>query len=180
MSQAYERELKGILMADPEVLKRVVAHLPPQEQIAYMKIIEKPFVVVRAAGSFGVDMAVVDGHTSFLVEEKTSIQRNYNFNSPRVIEQAETLKDLSSRAGVPPLYAYRLKNLRGHDPWRLFSMEINEDSLESFNKYFYDKLPKVERTRNNNYVMHWEKGKPLHEFIDWAVSIRKRKTQEGG
>ena len=48
MSQLYERELKGILMADRDVLVRVTKNLPADEQIAYMKIMEKPFVVVRA------------------------------------------------------------------------------------------------------------------------------------
>ena len=115
VSQLYERELKGILMADPEVLARVTKNLPQEEAIPYMRIINKPFVVVRAAGSFGIDMAVV-GNVSFLVEEKTSIDRTYNFNAPMVKEQAAKLKELCSRAGIPPLYAYRIKNLRGHDP----------------------------------------------------------------
>ena len=173
MSQLYERELKGILMADPEVLNRVVKNLAADEQIAYMKIMEKPFVVVRAAGSFGIDMAVV-GSISFLVEEKSSVEPLYHFNAPRIVEQAALLLDLCSRAGITPVYAYRLKRQRGHDPWRLFTMEVEEGKLDGYDKLFHQKLPKLERTRSNNLVMRWENGMPLHRFIDWVVSIRKR------
>lgn len=173
MSQLYERELKGILMADPEVLNRVVKNLAADEQIAYMKIMEKPFVVVRAAGSFGIDMAVV-GSISFLVEEKSSVEPLYHFNAPRIVEQAALLLDLCSRAGITPVYAYRLKRQRGHDPWRLFTMDVEEGKLDGYDKLFHQKLPKLERTRSNNYVMRWENGMPLHRFIDWVVSIRKR------
>jgi len=173
VSQLYERELKGILMADPEVLNRVVKNLAADEQIAYMKIMEKPFVVVRAAGSFGIDMAVV-GSISFLVEEKSSVEPLYHFNAPRIVEQAALLLDLCSRAGITPVYAYRLKRQRGHDPWRLFTMEVEEGKLDGYDKLFHQKLPKLERTRSNNLVMRWENGMPLHRFIDWVVSIRKR------
>lgn len=179
MSQLYERELKGILMADPDVLARVTKNLPQEEALRYMRIMNKPFVVVRAAGSFGIDMAVV-GTVSFLVEEKSSVDGTYNFNAPMVKEQAAKLKDLCSRAGIPPVYAFRLKNLRGRDPWRLFSMEIVPDALEGYHRLFYEKLPKLEFTKNGNYIMYWEKGRPLNEFIDWSVTIRTRPKMEEG
>jgi hypothetical protein len=173
VSQLYERELKGILMADRDVLVRVTKNLPAEEQIPYMKIMEKPFVVVRAAGSFGIDMAVV-GSISFLVEEKSSSEPLYHFNAPRIVEQAELLLQLCSSAGIIPVYAYRLKNLRGRDPWRLFTMELNEGVLDGKDKLVHDRLPKLERTKSYNYVMRWENGMPLHRFIDYIVSIRKR------
>lgn len=173
MSQLYERELKGILMADRDVLVRVTKNLPADEQIAYMKIMEKPFVVVRAAGSFGIDMAVV-GSISFLVEEKSSSEPLYHYNAPRIVEQAELLLRLCSCAGIIPVYAYRLKNLRGQDPWRLFTMELQEGILDGKDKLVHDRFPKLERTKANNYVMRWENGMPLHRFIDYIVSIRKR------
>ena len=176
MSQLYERELKGILMADRDVLVRVTKNLPADEQIPYMKILEKPFVVVRAAGSFGIDMAVV-GSISFLVEEKSSSEPLYHFNAPRIVEQAALLLDLCSRAGITPVYAYRLKNLRGRDPWRLFTMEMEEGKLDGYDRLFHQKLPKLERTKSNNYVMRWENGMPLHRFIDWVVSLRKRSPE---
>jgi hypothetical protein len=177
VSQLYERELKGILMADPDVLARVTKNLPEAEAIRYMRIMNKPFVVVRAAGSFGIDMAVV-GTVSFLVEEKSSVESTYNYNAPMVKEQAAKLRDLCSRAGIPPVYAFRLKNLRGKDPWRLFSMEIIPDALEGYHRFFYEKLPKIETTKNGNYIMYWEKGMPLNEFIDWSVTIRTRPKLE--
>ena len=167
MSQLYERELKGILMADPEVLKRVTHGLPQHEAVPYMELIHHPFVVVRAAGSFGIDMAVI-GIVSFLVEEKTSIEEVYHFNSQRIIDQAEELKRLSEAAGVTPVYAYRRKGVRGKDPWRLFTMELDVSKLVGYQSVFHNKLKKLEYTRNNNYIMRWKNGWPLHEFIAWA------------
>ena len=163
-------------MADRDVLVRVTKNLPAEEQIPYMKIMEKPFVVVRAAGSFGIDMAVV-GSISFLVEEKSSSEDIYHFNAPRIVEQAELLLALCSSAGIIPVYAYRLKNMRGHDPWRLFTMELKEGTLEGNDKLVHGRLPKLERTKLNNYVMRWENGMPLHKFIDYIITLRKRSPE---
>ena len=172
MSQLYERELKGILMADPEVLAKVTKSLAQEESIPYMRIIQRPFVVVRAAGSFGVDMAVV-GAISFLVEEKSSVEDVYHFNSSRVVEQAEFMKKICADAGITPVYAFRLKNQRRKDPWRLFTMAMEEGRLEGNDRLLHDRLPKLELTRQNNSVMRWENGMPLHKFIDWVVSLRR-------
>ena len=163
-------------MADRDVLVRVTKNLPAEEQIPYMKIMEKPFVVVRAAGSFGIDMAVV-GSISFLVEEKSSSEDIYHFNAPRIVEQAELLLALCSSAGIIPVYAYRLKNMRGHDPWRLFTMDLKEGTLEGNDKLVHGRLPKLERTKLNNYVMRWENGMPLHKFIDYIITLRKRSPE---
>jgi hypothetical protein len=181
VSQIYERELKGILMDESDVLIRVTKNLPGDEQIAYLRIKERPFVVVRAAGSFGIDMAVV-GAVSFLVEEKSSVEPVFHFNSPRVRDQAGQMKQLCTLAGITPVYAFRLKNLRGKDPWRLFTMELNDEKFSGFQGAFYSKLLKykLETTKENNYVMRWENGWPLHKFIDWYASMntgdRKREA----
>lgn len=177
MSQVYERELKGILMADPDVLNRVVKNLPADEQLAYMKIIPMPFVVVRAAGSFGVDMAVVSS-ISFLVEEKSSVEDVYHFNAPRVVEQAALMKKLCTDAGITPVYAFRLKHLRGKDPWRFFTMDMDASKLEGKDRLVHSRLPKLEYTNSNNYIMRWENGMPLHNFIDWIVSIRTKDKED--
>ncbi|MBM4249359.1 MAG: Holliday junction resolvase [Euryarchaeota archaeon] len=173
MSQLYERELKGILMAEREVLIRITQHLPQEESIPYMDIMKRPFVVVRAAGSFGIDMAVV-GSISFLVEEKTSSARVYHFNSARIKEQAEQLKDLCTKAGITPVYAYRLKNLRGKDPWRLFTMDMDNSNLSGYQKDLHGRLLryKLETTKDNNYIMRWENGWPLHQFIKWYTHLK--------
>ncbi len=178
MSQLYERELKGLLMADPDVLSKVTKNLPQEESIPYMKIIQRPFVVVRAAGSFGVDMAVV-GAISFLVEEKSSVEDVYHFNAPRVVEQAEFMKKICSDAGITPVYAFRLKHLRAKDPWRLFTMDMEEGKLEGYDRLLHDRLPKLEYTRQDNYVMRWENGMALHRFIDWIMSLRRGEWKGG-
>lgn len=172
MSQIYERELKGLLMDESEVLKRVTKNLPGDEQIAYLRIKERPFVVVRAAGSFGIDMAVV-GAISFLVEEKSSVEPVFHFNSPRVRDQAAQMKQLCTLAGITPVYAFRLKNLRGKDPWRLFTLELDNKRFSGLQGGFYRRLlnHKLETTKENNYIMRWENGWPLHRFIDWYTSM---------
>jgi hypothetical protein len=172
VSQIYERELKGILMDESEVLKRVTKNLPGDEQLAYLRIKERPFVVVRAAGSFGVDMAVV-GAISFLVEEKSSSSDVYHFNSARTREQALLMKQLCTLPGIIPVFAFRLKNLRGKDPWRLFSMELDTGKFVGLQGGLYSRFLKykLELTIDNNYVMRWENGWPLHQFIEYYVQM---------
>ena len=129
------------------------------------KICKKHFIVIRAAGSFGVDLVAVREDYSFPIEVKASVDRIFHFSDdPRLTEQAEMLKRDCSDAGVIPLYAFRLKRARG-DPWRIFT--LNVDNIRGRIKLFYDRIPKMEKTKTGNYVMRWEHGMPLHRFIDY-------------
>jgi len=71
-SSQYEREFKSILEGDQSILSRITKTCTALEKDSYFCICNKPFIVVRAAGSFGVDLVAIRGDISFLVEIKTS------------------------------------------------------------------------------------------------------------
>jgi hypothetical protein len=69
---------------------------------------------------------------------------------------------LCKKTKTLPIYAYRLKNHRG-DSWKIFSLDI--DGLEGRLKVLHRRIPKLESSKNGNYVMRWEKGMSLSDFI---------------
>ena len=165
MGTVYERELKGILSGDEKILERCLKTCSPVERENYRGILSKPFIVIRAAGSFGVDLVAIRGDYSFPIEEKSSAKTVLHFSgSQRLTEQAEHLRCECEKAGVIPLYAYRLKGFRG-DAWRMFTLDI--EGLEGRNKLLYSRLPHVSHTRNGNLVLRWEEGMPLNTLISY-------------
>lgn len=162
---AYERELKGILHGDKKVIEKIAKLCDEKEKEIFNKIAKKPFIVIRAAGSFGIDLVAVREDYSFPIEVKASVDDVLHFSDDRrLTEQAEELKRECSSAGVIPLYAFRLKRVRG-DPWRIFT--LNVENIRGRTKLFYDRIPKMEKTKTGNYVMRWKHGMPLHGFIDY-------------
>ena len=81
MSSVYERELKGILEGDEKTLSRITKTCSALEKGNYYLTQGKPFIVVRAAGSFGVDLVALRGDISFLVEIKSSNTDTLHFSS---------------------------------------------------------------------------------------------------
>ncbi len=161
----YERELKGVLQGDKKVIEKVTKSCDENTKKIFFQICEKPFIVIRAAGSFGVDLVAVREDFSFPIEVKASVDKIFHFSDdPRLTEQAEVLRKDCSDAGVIPLYAFRLKRIRG-DPWRIFTLEI--DNIRGRIKLFYDRIPKIEKTKTGNYVMRWGNGMALHRFIEY-------------
>ena len=161
----YERELKGVLQGDKKVIERVTKSCDENVKKIFEKICEKHFIVIRAAGSFGVDLVAVREDYSFPIEVKASVDDVLHFSDDkRLTEQAEELKRECSSAGVIPLYAFRLKRVRG-DPWRIFTLDV--ENIRGRTKLFYDRIPEMEKTKTGNYVMRWEHGMPLHRFIEY-------------
>ncbi len=161
----YERELKGILQGNKKVLEDMTKSCDENIKKIFFQICEKPFIVIRAAGSFGIDLVAVREDFSFLIEVKASVESVFHFSDDkRLTEQVETLRKECSATGVIPLYAFRLKRMRG-DPWRIFTLNI--DNIRGRIKLFYDRIPKLEKTASGNYVMRWEHGMPLHRFIEY-------------
>ena len=80
-SSQYERELKGILGGENKILSKITKTFTTIEKDNYLRINDKPFAVIRAAGSLGVDLVAVRGDISFLVEVKTSIEDTIHFSS---------------------------------------------------------------------------------------------------
>jgi Holliday junction resolvase len=169
LSAIYERELKGILGGDDRVLSTLFKSLDPSESLAYSGAKASPFLVVRAAGSLGADLVALRHDVSFLVEVKSSKSELLHFSeSPRLTEQINIIRAQCERSGVLPLYAYRLKGVRG-DAWRLFSLPGMR--LTGRSRILYERLPPVDKTASGNHVLRWGQGLPLARFLAWANGV---------
>lgn len=163
-ASSYERELKGILSGRDDVLQKVTRTCSPEEREGYMAIKERPFIVTRAAASLGVDIIALRGDISFPLEVKSSAKRvlRTSCNSGRETEQAENLMGMCAASGVLPVYAFRLKGVRG-DSWRVFTLDM--DPPRGIGGIIHNRLPKLRQTAKGNYVMEWESGMPLSRFL---------------
>ena len=164
----YERELRGILEGDMKTLSRSVKSCTTMEKEQYLQIIEKPFAVVRAAGSLGVDLVAVRGDVSFLIEIKSSSSPTLHFSTMagKLQQQADAMIELCQKTKTLPIYAFRLKNIRG-DSWRLFTLDIS--NLIGRLNIVHRRLPKLETSKNNNYIMRWKNGMQLSDFINYIT-----------
>jgi len=81
VSHVYEREFKGILSGDLKWIEGVSRNLPVEVMRGYLKIREKPFIVLRAAGSLGVDLVAIRGDVSFPIEVKSSVNDVIHFSA---------------------------------------------------------------------------------------------------
>jgi Holliday junction resolvase len=164
MSSVYERELKGILEGDEKILSRMTKTWTALEKATYFLTQRKPFIVVRAAGSFGVDLVALRGDVAFLMEIKSSNTDTLHFSSVdgKLQRQAEKMQRECEKTKTLPVYGFRLKG-HGGDCWRLFTMEIHQ--LEGRAKILHNRLPKLCRSKSGNYIMRWEEGLPLSDFI---------------
>jgi Holliday junction resolvase len=162
----YERELKGILHADPEVIRRVTNACSPIVKSAYSRVKRKPFLVTRVAGSFGMDLVAIRADISFPIEVKAGTQKTIRFGGTRLEAQAEELINICSTVGVVPIYAFRLKNVRCDDAWRIFTVEMTCE-LRGTARTLHRRLPKLRKTADGNLVMEWDNGMPLHKFIEY-------------
>jgi len=162
----YERELKAILEGENKTLDKITKTCSALEKVNYFKIREKPFAVIRAAGSIGVDLVAVRGDISFLTEVKSSISDTLHFSSVggKLQKQADNMYDECKKTKTLPVYAFRLKGQRG-DSWRFFTLNI--DGLEGSAGVLQRRLPKIEKSKTGNFVMRWKNGMPLSDFISY-------------
>ncbi|UCE36478.1 MAG: Holliday junction resolvase [Thermoplasmata archaeon] len=167
MSRQYERELKRILQGDVDVLKNVTRTCSEEEKEAYFKIREKPFVVIRSAGSLGVDLVALRDNISFPIEVKSSKYKRIRMsNSPQLKEQSERFERACKKAGLMAIYAFRLKSTRG-DSWRIFTLENN--NLKGIAKRINTRLAKVHKSPDGYLILKWDEGWPLNRFIDYLA-----------
>ncbi|PKK86336.1 MAG: Holliday junction resolvase [Thermoplasmata archaeon HGW-Thermoplasmata-1] len=167
MGSNYEREFKGILSGDREIIERITKTCDTVEKMNYARAAERPFIVVRAAGSLGTaDMVALRDDASFIVEVKSSSFDVIRFTeqSGRLQEQALFMKNECERAGVLPIYAYRLKGVRG-DFWRIFTLDMRMP--EGRSRILHSRIPRIETTKSGNYVMRWENGMKLSDFFGY-------------
>jgi len=162
----YERELKNILEGEAKTLSKITKTCNAIEKDNYSKITAKPFAVIRAAGSLGVDLVATRGDVSFLTEVKTSIAETLHFSSVggKLQEQAETMKNMCEKTKTLPIYAFRTKGKRG-DCWRIFTLDI--EGLEGRTSVLHRRLPKLKKSKGGNFVMRWNEGMPLSDFISY-------------
>jgi len=166
MGSNYERELKSILHGDVSAIEKITKSLDQIIKMSYEKVISKPFLVLRAAGSLGCDLVALRHDVAFPIEVKSSIERKFMFSaqSGRPALQAKQFALDCSRAGLMPIYAFRLKNA-GEDPWRIFTLP--NISVDGRLRIVYSKIPQICTTKSGNYIMAWENGMPLHKFLDF-------------
>jgi Holliday junction resolvase len=165
-SSQYERELKNILEGEKNILGKITKSCSALETENYYKIFNKPFAVIRAAGSLGVDIVAVRGDISFLVEIKSSMGDTIHFSSVagKLQKQAKNMQKICEKTKTLPIYAHRLKGYRG-DSWRFFTMDLN--GLEGVANIIHKRLPKLQYSKNGNYIMKWNEGMPLSDFISY-------------
>ena len=165
-SSQYERELKGILEGENKILLKITKTCTAMERDNYLMIRNKPFAVIRAAGSFGVDLVAVRGNISFLVEIKTSIEDTLHFSSigGKLQKQADKMRELCEKTKTLPIYAFRLKSCRG-DSWRIFTIDIK--GLEGKLSILHRRLPSLSYSTKGNFVMRWNEGLLLSDFISY-------------
>ena len=166
MSSVYERELKGILSAEEDVLDKMTRACSPEQAAAFRKAKQRPFLVVRGAGSLGVDLVALRGDVSFPIEVKSASSDTIRFSDAggRNHEQAENMQRECARAAVIPLYAFRRKGVRGQDPWRIHTLPT--EGLPPRTALLYERIPKVERTAGGRFVLRWDDGMPLTKLLD--------------
>ena len=174
MTSSYERELRRVLAGLESGVKAVTRSCSELEKAKAMQVIHRPFLVVRAAGS-GMegsgDLLALRGDICFPIEVKTTKARKL-YLSGRTWEQYESMKMEGNRCGLMPLYAHRLKGVRG-DSWRIFRVETS--TLNGRLKMLQRRIPPLPLTRNGKPFIDWEQGMPLHKFL--ALTCRTEESQ---
>ena len=165
MTSQYERELRHVLAGIPAGVEAVFKSCTVEEKERMRLVLQRPFLVVRAAGS-GIegsgDLLALRGDVSFPIEVKTTKSKKIYF-SGRTLDQYNALAYEGERCGLMPLYAHRLKGARG-DSWRFFRVETS--TLEGRLRVLARRIPSLPRTRKGRAFIDWDQGMPLNEFIN--------------
>ena len=164
MAGQYERELRAVLAGIPKGVDAVTRSCDPVAKARARQVLERPFLVVRAAGS-GMegsgDLLALRGDLCFPIEVKTS-KKSKLYLSGRTWDQYQAMIYEGKRCELMPLYAYRLKGVRG-DSWRIFRVDAGR--LSGRLGMLTRRIPALPLTRNGKPFLDWEKGMPLHKFL---------------
>ncbi len=164
MTSQYERELRAVLIGSPDGVRAVTRSCTASEKARAMQVVRRPFLVVRAAGSGTAgagDLLAVRGDVAFPIEVKTSKDKK-NYLSGRTWEQYLDLQKEGERCGLMPLYALRLKGVRG-DSWRLLRVETT--TLTGPVAIIARRIPALTLTKSGRPHLDWDAGLPLHRFL---------------
>lgn len=176
MTGAYERELRDVLSGTSRGVEKVTRSCSDEERKRMNQVRHRPFLVVRAAGS-GMegsgDLVALRGDCCFPIEVKTRRKTKLYF-SGRTKTQLEAMIVEGERSNLMPLYAYRLKGVRG-DSWRIFRVEVQ--GLSGSLRRLVKDIPALPFTRNGSPYIDWDKGMPLNKFVGLLCSPEGSATQ---
>ena len=107
MASSYERELRAVLAGSPAGVRAVTRSCTELERARAMQVVQRPFLVVRVAGS-GMDgsgdIIALRGDLCFPIEVKTRANKKVYF-SGQTEDQLEAMKEIGENCGLMPLYA---------------------------------------------------------------------------
>jgi len=168
MGSQYERELKRVLEGDLETLVRMRKRSLADQIVGFDVPERYSFMVIRGAGSFGVDLVALRGEFSFPIEVKSSKDPKMYMSKPYLKEQLATFMEECRKANTFPVYAFRLKGAKG-DPWRVFTVHV--EGLRYWTRTLNGRIPELRITAGGNHVMEWSEGMPLSLFLRELGSI---------
>ena len=175
MASSYERELRAVLAGSPDGVRAVTRSCTEIERARAMQVVQRPFLVVRAAGS-GMDgsgdLLALRGDLCFPIEVKTRAGKKVYLSGQKE-EQFQSMKEIGEKCELMPLYAHRLKGVRG-DSWRIFRVETS--SLSGRLATLARRIPTLPLTRTGKPHLDWDQGLPLHQFL----GIVCRNSEEAG
>ena len=170
MASSYERELRAVLAGSPAGVRAVTRSCTELERARAMQVVQRPFLVVRVAGS-GMDgsgdIIALRDDLCFPIEVKTRADKKLYF-SGQTQDQLNSMKEIGEKCGLMPLYAHRLKGVRG-DSWRIFRIETSTltGRLATLSK----RIPTLPLTRTGKPHLDWDQGLPLHQFLGVVCRI---------
>ena len=179
MAGVYERELRSVLAGERKGVIAITRSCTEVERARAMQVCQRPFLVVRAPGSGSEgtgDILALRGDMCMPIEVKSS-KTDKIYLSGRTKDQYDALKSTGEKCGLQPLYAFRLKGVRG-DSWRV--MKVPVDGLTGKLRVLSRSIPNVPLTRNGSPYLNWHDGMPLHRFlalISRSDGARKIDTQ---
>ena len=176
----YERELRSLLSGEPASVRAYARALPPPERTDFERLIDEPFLVVRGAGSLGLDLVALRREFALPIEVKASSAPVIRFTAAggRANAQLASHRRMAGRAGLMVLYAYRRLGLRGEEAWRIFS--AGNAPVRGLLGLACRSLPPVESTREGNGILRWEGGMPLSRFLGRLRFLTSRPEPVGG
>ena len=106
------------------------------------------------------------GDMCFPIEVKTSKGERI-YLSGRTMDQYNSLKSTGEKCGLLPLYAFRLKGVRG-DSWRIMKVEV--EGLTGKLRHLSRSIPPLPLTSRGTPHLDWNAGMPVHRFLSLICS----------
>ena len=177
MVTSYERELRSVLAGEIKGIRAVTRSCSEVERAKAMRVVRRPFLVVRAPGSGSEgtgDLLALRGDVCFPIEVKTSKSKRI-YLSGRTMDQYKSLKSTGEKCGLLPLYAFRLKGVRG-DSWRIMKVEV--EGLTGKLRHLSRSIPALPLSSRGTPHLDWDAGMPVHKFLslicgsEGAIGVR--------